>query len=625
MNNTEHYRILFDPNNIIAVHDGNQSRLIFYDKPRSLSKHAVQSLLDIDVKLLDDGYHIAIDKQWFDHAVRHNDDVLAEIEHMLAYNKGHHAWITIGMFFLSYGLYLSLVATITVAMMSQGASFFLQMTMLVCMVGGILLASGYLYLRHLKTDQILMPKARMLLHYLKNKEYREQRAQFLNEQSKESGWWSKLGRIHIGKPFHNAGRRVLILGILYVFVLISFGVYFFIVTGLSPALIVRFGAEVVQQSDAIPSFVKTKYVLERRIEGTTPEIQDELCGTSSCIHTDGNLVFQPTVDDLDWLFTNSEQLRRIYSSSINWALVQIKDTETDTYRTLLVNHRDQTVVHELNDTFYGDDGTYLIGDSRINDDLLYISGIVAFDENDGNGFVMAIDDQGIVASFETDGPAFIHSMVIENDIVHSLEWTGTVHPYSTTYRQYDIDLNVLDNVTYENRKLYDLHTIDGLILTHLIDDDMYTTDIMKIDPDGALKIVLEDALSLDLWFFPDRLTTYANLISYREYDSDYNIINRGILCDECTDNELFDRTVEIIPYSHQLIAIYDDHALVFAESDTYHYALSRIQIPLADYLQATAVLVFGFGISILILRNKEKHIRSVRNALVIPPMAPGKE
>jgi hypothetical protein len=188
------------------------------------------------------------------------------------------------------------------------------------------------------------------------------------------------------------------------------------------------------------------------------------------------------------------------------------------------------------------------------EDTLYFSSYIEEDSFDLNVYTTELDFKNMI---ELDSQ-YIPDIFVLNDKVHYVTKTNF---FKYVYQ--------LDN----NMKSTKVHTHPELLYSYFVANDGF-------------------------------INNSANFKSYREFDSDFNVISKGLFCEECdTEDYFMNRTY--IKEGIRLYAYSEENIIVFDESNEYHRSISPgILVSGVSYVILGIVLVFNIFAFLKVKNNK---------------------
>jgi hypothetical protein len=601
-NSTETVKNMYLNSQYLYTFKGDKYTLKFFsNNHQSLSK--TYSQLDMDAQLLDNTYYILVDEHFFLESLKENEVALAELEKVLAFNQGIAGYFYYG-FVLLYIIVLIFGITLPVHLSSYifyRFPFWLQI--LGTIVVHVTIFGTLLWLiKRFRDDRVNnVYHAKKILHYIKNKDLKK----IMNNVKKTEKpplFLSKQRVIFTNlSPYHHFSKKVVALYVIPLLMYISLSLLGFILTKTPLTDVPLAASSFIKNDSSIVSVVSTRYTFLEKIDTSTAKsrLEKELWLFD----------FTPYLDE-------DESSASIVSYNDGIALVRLfKETE-EGYIYKVFDLEEEQLLYTIDKAFLNIDvEIFYFLDAFYKDGFMYIVGGEIHSANENIGSIYKVNETGVVRTFYTHHGKIIYSLAVKNNDIYATVYDKDNNK-STLLVLLDRDFNVIDERLYQDKHFTSFLNFDDVI-TLIILDNRLIESFYQLDENLLLNEKLRFVSGFEyIMFFDDTLViAYGNLKSYTEYDNQFNRLNQGLDCKSCSYEEYFAH-YRFIKSDELVYAIGFNHTLVFTQSNTVTYTLSRSVMTLIGFIVSlTLILVPVISFHMLLIK-KEKNLAEIKACLV---------
>ncbi len=603
----EQLNIEFNRDRLISVFNGERLELKFYERKDSdfLGK---QKLMETAVVIKDSTAHIIISEDLFDSTLNGNIEALSEYENLLVDSNSKLRVLLLPFTFLPILWFTWYIVYLTYPEFLYGLPFWLQV------IGALFLTLFYFgpityaVIIKYKSNRYHSPKRNMLNKVIRNKEFR--RTYKLFKKGQKRSFKDKEINIYILPILRKTITKV-IMGYSLLIILFAFLSMPIIMFGGNISDLPIYIKGSFEQTTPNPGFINTKYEYIETIDNPTSSMLfscgDYLCGSSSGFYTTiydyqyNELDLSGYCDDLEYCSLS------VYDQFIH---ILLRDSERLGYKNLVIDYSSGTVMYEFVIDDIGDDtweylAIFDLAYDANTSTMYFVGKLNTIDDN--FSVIFSIDEFDNV-NIQTNEGLFANNIVID-DYIYFVTDNGE---FDILY-QYTLDLELVNQIEVQNRSLSEPYFT-------MFDNDLYIKTetsffvyrTYKVNDELELEEVLKTIeINNDVHFYDDYLLVSGRMSNFKEYDSTFKVVNKGLICDDCSESDYYGYR-SYVKRDGYLYSFGLDNIIIFEEMDSNQRTISPpVLIPALEWGIIGIALVINV-ISILWIVREKKHIQAIK-------------
>ncbi len=596
-NDTSKIAKLYRRTKLLFTYIGDKHKLVFFSSDND-------NYLELNAKLVDNTYFISINKEYFNKTLKENKDALKELEKVLSYNTGIASYFYYGLGYLFFlWTFMSYPSALSGYLLYK-LPFYLQIIGIGLIYSLVFLLPLWLLFKIRENKIKTVSKADVMLHYLKNEEYRQKMNEFKKAKETKLKWWNKQIVTTKISPFHNVGKKVIIIySVLFLFIIALFSFFKMRVDLPASYLPILYNEKAILDYSNT-DIIKTKYEFTEKTSPLTINGSYQPCGRYICDRYNASIYDNNfNLVDLNQYLNVDESFNQILT--INEGIVVFNYCKADVkergYK--IVDLNTNTIINDLNPTTLNiEDTFYIFVDALVANGEIYLGGTLGEGGNQVGYLVKVDQNNNIITNLENEG-IIVSTVTMFNNKLYLTE-VSKVDSFNTIIKTIDQNLKVIDKVEITEFRTIYVTVVNDEILLRAYEKGM--TNFYQIAESLKLKKVYTSVLD-GFHIYTDSNTLYSgmSLKSYFEYDQDFNKINKGLACYECSDSDYF-KQYYFIKSNNKLYAINDDFTLVFTETANYHYSLSRSPLTTEGFVLYLAAYLIPLTVTLNVLSRRKK-------------------
>ncbi|MFK5883201.1 MAG: hypothetical protein QM489_02555, partial [Candidatus Izemoplasma sp.] len=553
---------------------------------------------------------VAINEEYFNEALKDNESALYELEKVLSFNRGVAGYFLYGFGYLFILSMLKFYPSHISGYLFYHLPFWLQVIGMVVVYPIVFGLPLWLMYRLRNSRVKTVWHSMLMLHYLKDKSYRKILKQFKDsEKDPNEKWWNK--RIIPSKlsPFHSFSKTVILIYSVTILCLGALIASFYMTSEASLNDMTTMYSELMDIEFLNIKVIKTKYEFTERTDAMLIENYVDSCGEYYC-ETFGDFILDENFNNIDLsiYFGTEEEIYGIVFYNDNIAVIQYGIQEGDYQAFKVIDIDSETILYIIDDEDIDlDVEFYYFKDGFYRDNYVYLAGTEHRSDNDKVAAIYKFDETGIVDVYYSDNGKIVTEIEMNGDSIFISELSKDNNG-TTILKELNFELDIIQEILIEDFALYNMYNVDGNIIVY---DGNFTYDYYLVNEDLTLDFKFT-RISDYTWIshFKETLSYGITLKTYTEFDKDLNIVNEGLQCDDCTDDEYFN-DYYFIRKDNKVYAIDEDYTLVFTEIDEDKYSLSRSSLTIIGIVVYLVVFLIPITIFHIILRRREKETMKV--------------
>ncbi len=584
---------------LLFTYIGKKYKLVFF------SKASLNDKLEIDVSLIDDTYCILIDKEFFNKTLKDNQNALAELEKVISYNRGITGYFYYGVWYLFFLWIFHSYPNIIGGYLLYNLPFYLQIIGIIFIYGLTLLLPLFLMFKEINNKINNVPSGKLMLHYLKDEKYQNMMVQFRKTNNLKKKWWENPIIMRQISPFHNLGKKVIFGYSLLIIFLLTLLASFYLTVDVPFSYLPKLYQEKTLLDYSNTDIIKTKYQFIEKTTSLNLPLNLEVCGNYFCNRFD-NLIYDNDFNliDLNNYLEDGESFSQILTINDGIIVFNYCKEEGNERSYKVVNLETNTIIVQLDSTTLNlDVDFYIFMDAGVNNNEIYLSGELQ-DGTERSGYLVKIDKNGNLISYQSTDGLIISTITIYNDFLYLTE-VSSQNDQNTVFKLLNLNLEVIDKKVVSNlRTIYSV-VIDNKIFIRTLEKGM--SNYYQLSTSLALEKEYSYISSAN-YIHATKKSFYSGITlkSFREFNNDFKIINKGLECFDCNNEEYFNEYY-FIKNNDKLYALTNDYVLVFEETTNDNYSLSRSPLTNEGFMLFLAVYIIPMTIwaSGVSRRNKE--------------------